>query len=102
MAHYYAHSIQAIRELLSKSYGIGTACKDVSARPTHGHLLWMCLQIESLDPENIKDATKAARWIGWIFAVLELNATLEWDNKLSHKYARLDVREGRDLPALHR
>ena len=72
---------------------------------TMPHLLWMAQEIERFGAWSWKDAAKAARWIGWMFAAMErLNEERQfqdestWTNLDSRNAARIDARAGMGVP----
>ena len=60
------------------------------------HLLWMVEIMGSWDTFSVKEAVKAARWIGWIFrAMEELGLHTKED---SRSFSKMDVDKGYHLP----
>ena len=85
---YYQHSVTAIADCLR---GMGhEAQQSEMAEQTPEHLLWMCEQIAGFDESSRSDALKAARWIGWMLAVMERQCPGEWPNDLSRQLVRAD------------
>ena len=60
------------------------------------YLLWMCDEVEKMDTSSVEEAVKAARWMGWIFAHIELHGI--WDNMVTRDHVRTDRRAGLDRP----
>lgn len=60
------------------------------------HVLWMAEEFPKRFDNSIKDAVKAARWIGWMFKSLEnLGYLTNFD---SRDMARKDKEAGLDIP----
>lgn len=99
---YYKNSVTYIRTILTER-GI-VSKEDPEATHTLEHILWMCDEIEQMSEWSFSKATKAARWIGWIYAALEEQCRskgyddLLWSNEDSRVRARWDVMEGYHLP----
>lgn len=64
-----------------------------------GYLLWMLAEIAGWDG-SMQSATKAARWLGWIFRDLEIQGLL--DSEETKKLFKQDVAQGNDRAALFR
>jgi hypothetical protein len=95
---FYEKSIMAIENLIKEKRSdiIAKECTLVSKRPTPlEHLLYMCDQIKTFDTTRYDHAAKAGRWIGWIFAHVELHGLME--NETTRILAKEDVINGRDL-----
>ena len=64
--------------------------------PTAGHILWMACEISYMDTQNVGDAAKAGRWIGYILLWMELHRF--WNNQTSRDLVRTDVENRLDQP----
>lgn len=96
---YYNVTIAAIRETIERTFpGTKAIFWDVSDNEVimPSYLLWMCEQIEGMDPTSMEEAVKAARWIGWVLAHVELLGI--WNNKKSRQVVREDHKFHHDRP----
>lgn len=62
----------------------------------YSYLLWMCDEVQKMDTTSVDEAVKAGRWMGWVFAHLELRGV--WENKSTRDLVREDRRNGYDKP----
>ncbi len=88
---YYSNAVSAVRQalkLLADNDSVAPGSVPVS------HLLWMCDEIEKMDISSADAALKAARWIGWILAHVEIRGI--WKNSDSRNIIRLDKLGGLD------
>jgi len=96
---FYAHSRAAIVEVVKARFANPEASKeDLRLYPWRlpSHVLWMAKEMETWDTSSLKRATKAGRWIGWMFrATEELRL---WSNDDSRMYVKKDGDVGYDLP----
>lgn len=96
---YYYHTIQAIRtKIEEKESGTKPGFSELkpgSVAPL-SYLLWMCDQIEIMETWSIENSCKAARWIGWILAHVEIHGI--WDNNESRELVRYDCSQDLDQP----
>lgn len=53
------------------------------------HILWMCYKLETMEPGK---SDKADRWIGWMFAYLEVMCVIT--NEDSRRMAKKDSEDG--------
>ena len=60
------------------------------------YLLWMCEEVRQMDISSLDDATKAARWLGWINAQVEFHGL--WHNNCTRDLVRADKQAGLHLP----
>ncbi|MFZ2620913.1 MAG: hypothetical protein WAX85_02670 [Minisyncoccia bacterium] len=60
------------------------------------YLLWMLDQIQKMSTKSIDDAVRASRWMGWIFAHLEMAGF--WENTETRSFVREDRKQGFDKP----
>lgn len=96
---YYAGSLSAVRTEIERRYpGTKPELMELSeGEPVHpAYLLWMCEQVQNMDTSSIEAALKAARWIGWIFAHVEMLGL--WNNTHTRDITREDVQQGLDRP----
>ncbi len=97
MKSYYPHALEILeREILNVFPG---AKPNENAIDTDmpSYLLWMIEKMKTFDTTSFKDAFKAARWLGWIWRVIESELKL-WDNARSRELTRIDVKAGYDMP----
>lgn len=96
---YYKNTVHEIRKLIND---ISPNLKPIqfelieAKRVPFNHILWMCDKIEKMDISFFDEAIKAARWIGWVLAHMELTGT--WNNKQSRDLVRIDRKLGFDKP----
>lgn len=91
---FYEFSIEQIRKRIGSQH---QPVRNEEGRHTFSHVLWMCEQIEAMNEYSILAAFKAGRWIGWIFAVMEMRSA-EWTNGHSRNFARWDHVCATDCP----
>ena len=96
---YYENSIKKIREIIEHlapgTKPVETELKNGEAAP-FSHLLWMCDEIQKMDTASTDHAVRAGRWIGWVFAHLELCGGLT--NSETRELSRKDRTIGCDKP----
>ena len=96
---YYANTIRAIKEIIEKvnpgTIAITSKLGDGDKVPI-SHLLWMCNEVEKMDISSVDEAVKAGRWMGWIFAHIEMAGL--WNNKRTRDLVRNDRKLGFDKP----
>jgi hypothetical protein len=56
----------------------------------------MCNEVEKMDISSVDEAVKAGRWMGWIFAHIEMAGL--WNNKRTRDLVRNDRKLGFDKP----
>ena len=97
---YYRLSCEAIRVRILKSFpnAVAKQCerKAVPKEALPEHLFWMISEVSSWDTSSIKHATKAGRWIGWMYRAMEELGLL--DNEGSRIVAKKDMNAGYHLP----
>ncbi len=97
---YYKNTIMALRETVTNKYGSWVKPhQSILTYPDKAplpYILWMCDEVEKMDINNLDDAIKASRWIGWILAHAEMHAV--WSNEISRNYVRADRNAGFDKP----
>lgn len=94
---FYEQSLSRIEVAIKDRFPDSMAQEGISSATIPHHLLWMINQIKRFDTKSVADATKAARWIGWMYCVCELVLNL-WSNDTSRDIAREDVSLGNHLP----
>ncbi len=96
---YYKKSITALRNvLLEKVPHSKPMYQELPlgmVAPT-SYLLWMCAEVKAFDTKSEKCASKAGRWVGWMFAHAELKGL--FSNKQTRDLMRKDVEKGLDKP----
>lgn len=97
---YYAYSVEKIREAINVRFPEAQQDESAVERDMPSYILWMLDQIQSMDKKSISAAVKAARWIGWVYAICETQLEL-WENKTSRDIAREDKNQGNDLPNMN-
>jgi len=99
---FYQHSCEAIGKEIRRTYPKAAAIRydgKIIRAQLPDHLLWMITEIGEWDCTSAKCASKAGRWIGWMYrAMEELNL---WTNLLSRARAKEDVEAGYHLPHSH-
>ncbi len=96
---YYQISIGNIRSVIKKSSPYTEPAEATLVKgmlPPLSHLLWMCDEIEKMDTTSLDLALKAGRWIGWVFAYLEMHAILS--NTEIRDMVRADREKNKDRP----
>jgi hypothetical protein len=93
---FYEVTIAEMRSTIMERFPSITARESFLPGDEVAHLLWMATQIENMMSCSLKDATKAARWIGWMLG--KCGDLGFWDNTHSQYLAREDVRLKNDLP----
>ena len=94
---FYRQSLSRMETLIQDRFPDSIPQEGISPATIHQHILWMIGRIRQFDTSSVGDATKAARWIGWMYCVCELVLHL-WDNSTSRDIAREDVSQGNHLP----
>lgn len=94
---FYRESLERIKKTLEEKFPEAHPKEGIGTDTLPHHLLWMTERIKEFDTQSTGDATKAARWIGWMYCVCELVLNL-WDNQTSRDIARNDVLRGNHLP----
>ena len=96
---YYPISISAVRKAVQR-FAPSVVSEECELRSGGEaplkHLLWMCDKVERMDTTSIDDAVKAGRWMGWIFAHIELRCI--WNNQETRSLVRQDKKNGHDKP----
>lgn len=96
---FYKNSRKKIEDVIKKYYPNVVPCRykgTIKKENLPEHVLWMVYEMNEWDCSSIKRATKAGRWIGWMFrAMEELNI---WSNEDSRHCAKSDVELGFHLP----
>ncbi len=92
---YYEKTIQEIRLKTSGVKAEFCEIKKGEVAPI-SYLLWMCDEVQKMDTASFDAALKAARWMGWVFAHLELHGI--WDNNTTRDLVREDRKLGFDKP----
>lgn len=96
---YYQGTILALRAAISGAFPMARA-QFIELLPEQrvpiSYLLWMLDEVEKMDTKSIDDALKAARWMGWVFAWIEIWGI--WHNKITRDVVRLDRSMGLDKP----
>jgi hypothetical protein len=98
---YYPLTIARIRLAIDAAYPGTIATPDTLMPATPApppYLLWMCEEIENMNVYSVDEALKAARWIGWVLAHIELHGL--WTNDESRDYIRQDKSHNHDRPRL--
>ena len=97
---YYQGTITIIRKVLRNS--VPTEDMGMLVAPAPGekasplYLLWMCDEVSKMDTSSIDAAIKAASWMGWINAHIEMHGL--WDNSLTRDLIRHDKSKGFHKP----
>lgn len=97
MKTYYEHTLTTLEGAIREKFPHAVPREDAISNDMPSYLLWMIEKIRSMNRTSLKDALKAARWLGWILAVIE-RELLFWDNRRSREIVRQDVKEGNDMP----
>lgn len=93
---FYAKTIAAVRLAIPRH--IVPEMPSVPEYARHEpHALAMCNVIEQMNTFSATNALKAARWIGYVYCIMESRGY--WTNGRSRDLARQDVREGNTMPA---
>lgn len=96
---YYQTSIREIRLTIEKISPSTQPCEATLVKgilPPLSHFLWMCNEVEKMDTTSIDLAVKAGRWMGWVFAYLEMHGILS--NAEVRDMVRLDRENKKDKP----
>lgn len=93
---FYKGTIDAVL----KSLGAKGESREYILNPGEGvplpHLRWMCQKVQQMDTTSIEEAIKAASWVGWICAHMELRSF--WPNSTSRDLIRMDKQSSLHLP----
>lgn len=87
----FAHVRKRIEDVFPPEYLVPQERSTIGTQ----HVMWMITQVEQME-RTIENATKAARWLGWILAKAEEVGL--WNNDTSRELVRRDVANGDDLP----
>ncbi len=96
---FYRGTITALRAAIEEHYpGTQAACSEIieGQLAPLPYLLWMCDEVGRMDTTSIDEALKAARWMGWVFAYIELHSV--WNNTMTRNHVRADHEAGFDKP----
>ncbi len=97
MKSYYPHALETLEREILKAYPDAKPDENAIDTDMPSYLLWMIGKLRTFDVASMKDALKAARWLGWIWRVVESELKL-WDNARSRELTRIDVQAGHDMP----
>lgn len=96
---YYKGTIAALRAAIQEIQP-GTQAEYLDLVPGNvvplSYLLWMCEEVQKMDISSVDESAKAGRWMGWVFAHVELAGV--WDNTKTRDLVRDDRRNGYDKP----
>lgn len=88
---FYQHSITEVRNAIEQVKP-GTSAKEcvleIGMPATLEHILWMCDRIQEMDTSSEDELAKASRWIGWIYAQMEILRI--WNSGFSRSLASED------------
>lgn len=93
---FYEITIAEIRSLIWKRFPNAVSRENLEPGGEAENLLFMADVIEALDTSSIRNATKAARWIGWMTRECEILGF--WNNDRTRELVRGDVFAKNDLP----
>jgi hypothetical protein len=96
---YYSGTISALKLTICEKLGILEARFEKFEEgkvASPAYLLWMCDEVLKMDSTSIDEAVKAGRWMGWVFAHVEILGI--WTNTETRNHVREDRRLGLDKP----
>lgn len=97
MKTYYPHSLETLEREIKGRFSAAKPDEHVIDTDMPSYLLWMIERMRTFDITSQKDALKAARWLGWMWGVVEYDLKL-WNNARTREITRVDVRNGHDMP----